>query len=271
METNITLDALKAASDTYSRLSRMRSYVSKDRFVFAAKVLFNITEEKRLDRLFGIFSCMEKFLYRMSVGAEVSVDDIRDAVAIGEAAYVDYESASKHVPSIDEGRYSPKDYRKYYYTVGDDRKDVKELEVNLGDGQNIVLLADLIKREDVRLVSAVRYIDSIETDRIGRNADVKRVRYYDGDIVFVFGDPSDRIFYSWYNSDAGVYLATPDGWRKLLYTPGRGYIRNGEPDFENDTKYSDYKINKSGNGFRFVGNIHKDAYVLIDREKEEGE
>lgn len=266
MEDHISLDTLKAAADIYSRLSRMRSYVSKERFCFAARIKFNITEEKRLDRLFGIFSTLEKYLYRISVGADVSIEDIQDAVAVGEAAYINYEIASKHIPGIDEGRYSPKDYRKYYYIVGDDRRDVRELEVNLADGQNIVLLADLVRREDIQLVSVVRYLDEIESDR---NLDRKRIRYYEGDIVFVFGDPSDRIFYSWYDSDAGVYLATADGWRKLLYTPGRGYIRNGEPDFENDKEYSDYKINKSGNGFRFIGNIHKDASVLIDRKEGE--
>jgi hypothetical protein len=42
--------------------------------------------------------------------------------------------------------------------------------------------------------------------------------------------------------------------------------KNKEPDFETDNCFSDYKISKSGNGFKIMGNIHKELSVLMERK-----
>ena len=132
---------------------------------------------------------------------------------------------------------------------------------------SIVLFARLIENPDVKIKAVAPYIDSIDARTLESRGSSgnDRISYFEGDIVFVYGNPTDRIFYSWINSDAGVYVATPDGWKKLLYVPGRGYLdKDGNPEYEDDKNYSDYKISKSGNGYRFVGNIHKDISVLVD-------
>ena len=58
-----------------------------------------------------------------------------------------------------------------------------------------------------------------------------------------------------------------------MYTPGRGYIRKGEPDYEQneegrDCLYSRWRICDGYDRFpRIVGNIYVDASVLKEEKK----
>ena len=96
----------------------------------------------------------------------------------------------------------------------------------------------------------------------------EKFHYYEGDIYLLYGNPTDRVFYDWTRAkDSGVYVATNKGWRKLLYTPTRGYVeRDGDLSFVDDEHfYSDYMLEESGKGFLYVGNIHDDMSVLCER------
>ena len=254
-------EKIKFGVSLFSHINEMSHYVTKERFDLAAKVKYNLEDEKKLDRLYGLFNqaCQALHLFaRPDLQSELSL-----AVNIAEAAYVKDE-IYKFVPSVKDDSEYQKDVRKYFYTVeGSD--SVLELIVNLRDAENIILLAELVKRNDVKLRSAVEYLGKL---RSGRQD--KEYPYFEGDIVFLYGDPTDRVFYDWYRTDAGVYLATNEGWRKLQYVRGRGYLgKDGEPEYENDKHFSDYKLEDYGRGFRFVGNIHKDATVLVDKPEEE--
>ena len=253
----------------FERIGRICSYVSKERFAVAAKCVFGISDEKAVDRMYGILNIIPMCVHRLVLDeryAKEKGEEIGRAIEIGETAFVKREVLMKWVPGIESGVYSQKDFRRYFYVDGE---EPGEVDINLRDAQNIVMLSNLLCRDGVRMTGVAQYIDSLNARTMaGGNGGKDRVDYFEGDIVFVFGNPSDRWFYSWYKEDAGVYLATLDGWRKLLYTPGRGYLgKDGEPDFESDTLYNNYKIEASGTGFRFVGNIHKDIAVLVDPEK----
>lgn len=248
---------IENAVDLLQKVVEMSHYVSKERFDLAARVKFDLEDPKRLDRLYGLFNtaCQSIHLF----GREDMRQDLMLALDIAEAAYISEDVLYKHVPTVKDNNYQQKDIRRYFYKVKDD-KTVHEIDVNLSDAQNLILLAELVRRPEVSLLSVVSCLGDLES----RLTD-KKILYFDGDIVFVYGSPTDRIFYDWYRSDAGVYLATKEGWRKLQYVRGRGYLnKEGEPEFENEKKYTNYKIHDSGRTFRHVGNIHKDASVLID-------
>ena len=258
MDHNLILNA----TSVLSRIVETSHYVSKERFDLAAKVRFNLDDEKRLDRLYGLYNkaCQAIHLF----DREDLQQDLFLAVDIAMAAWPGKTVFYKHVPGLGNKSDSFVDKRKYFYSI-EGEAAVREAEINLRDAVSLHLLSELLERKDVELQSVVAYLGELN-----RSGEEKRYQYYDGDIVFLYGDPEDRVFYDWYRTDAGVYLATDEGWRKLQYVRGRGYLnKEGEPEYENDNHYTDYKIEDLGLNFRFVGNIYKDPAVLIDQEEDE--
>lgn len=252
---------IQDAVGVLSKIVETSHYVSKERFDLAAKVRFDIDDPKRLDRLYGLYNkaCQAIHLFER----EDLQQELFLAVDIALAAYPGPTAFYKDVPALAGCNDNSKDLRKYFYVIEGDI--VHEAEVNLRDAASVHLLSELLNREDVEFKYVVPYLGELE-----HNNNDKRVPYFEGDIVFLYGDPEDRIFYDWYCTDAGVYLATDKGWRKLQYVPHRGYLgKDGEPEYENDNHYTDHKIEDHGRGFRFVGNIHKDPAVLIDPQKDE--
>lgn len=243
-----------------SKIVETSHYVSKERFDLAAKVKFNLDDEKRLDRLYGLYNkaCQAIHLFER----EDLQQDLFLAVDIAEAAWPGKTVFYKHVPGLENKSDSFVDKRKYFYSI-EGESAVREAEINLRDAVSLHLLSELLERKDVELQSVVACLGELH-----RSGEEKRYQYYDGDIVFLYGDPGDRVFYDWYRTDAGVYLATDEGWRKLQYVRGRGYLgMDGEPWYENDNHYTDHKIEDLGRNFRFVGNIYKDPAVLIDPQE----
>lgn len=253
---------IQDAVGVLSKIVETSHYVSKERFDLAAKVKFNLDDEKRLDRLYGLYNktCQAIHLFQH----EDLQEDLFLAVDIAMAAWPGKTVFYKHVPGLENKSDSFVDRRKYFYSI-EGEAAVREAEINLRDAVSLHLLSELLERKDVELQSVVARLGELH-----RSGEEKRYQYYDGDIVFLYGDPGDRVFYDWYCTDAGVYLATDEGWRKLQYVRGRGYLnKEGEPWYENDNHYTDYKIEDLGRNFRFVGNIYKDPAVLIDHENSE--
>lgn len=245
-----------------SKIVETSHYVSKERFDLAARVRFNLDDEKRLDRLYGLYNkaCQAIHLFQH----EDLQEDLFLAVDIAMAAWPGKTVFYKRIPGLENKSDSFVDRRKYFYSI-EGETTVREAEINLRDAVSLHLLSELLERKDVELKSVVTYLGELN-----RNRENKRHPYYDGDVVFLYGEPGDRVFYDWYRTDAGVYLATDEGWRKLQYVRGRGYLnKEGEPEYENDNHYTDYKIEDLGRNFRFVGNIYKDPAVLIDPEEDE--
>jgi hypothetical protein len=255
----ITYQELKNASQLFESIGEIRNYITKERFELAAKCEFNITNEKSIERMFGLFCEVPNIMYRIACHDEEIKDELTTALHIAQTAYENVEINNAMLPKLEEGYLYEKDKRRYFYRIGEDGA-IQELDVNLNTPFGIITFSDLLKRPDVKITGVTHYRGKIERNQ-------SKVEYYEGDIAFVWDDPTDRIFFSWYSSDAGVYLSTDGGWKKLLYTPGRGYLdKNKEPDFETDDCFSDYKISKSGNGFKIMGNIHKDLSVLMERK-----
>ena len=253
---------ITSAIKLFQAIQEWASYVSKERFDIAAKVKYNIDNEKQLDRLYGLFNSACQSL---SLFAEDRLKgELETAINIAEFAYLGTHLKWKGIPRPAHERTEKykKDYRRYFYKIGES-EHLEQVDVNFHDPQNIVMLAELLKMPEVTIVEAVEYIDEME-DRCG-----KQMKYFDGDIIFVYGKVSDRLFYDWYRTDAGVYLATRRGWRKLKYVRGRGYLdKNGEPEFENESCYNNSKVNDFGRGFRYIGNLYKDNSVLVEPSEE---
>ncbi len=260
-------DELKQAAVVFNRINTVRSHVSKDRFAKTAQCLFGIEDERDLDAMYGMFNLIPKLVYYIANDDNKVAKYLPKALEIAESAYSLNVGHCKIdiLPSINDGPYI-KDIRRYFYVEND---KVLQVDINLKESDDIILLSNLLQRNGVKVLGVTYYIGELETKEMGPNYTRAKVPYFDGDIYFLYGDPTDRLFYDWYShgDDAGVYLATEEGWRKLLYTPSRGYLdKKGEIDFADDHRYSDYMLEASGKDFMYIGNIHKDISVLIDKK-----
>lgn len=273
----MTYEDLQKAAQVFNRINSVRSYVTKERFVKMANFAFGITDERKLDVMYGMLNVTPKMVYYIANDNEDARKMTRfpewmhlypKVIEIAEAAYAlhsDWERNS--VPTIkNDEEYRQSDKRRYFYTEGGEHLT---LDVSMGQRDDILLLSQLLQRDGVKMFGAARHLGYLDGEMKGNSRE--HLDYYEGDIYFLYGDVGDRIFYDWYShgDDAGVYIATDKGWRKLLYTPSRGYIDNkGCIQFmDEDHFYSNYMLEASGKKFLYVGNIHCDGSVLVEVKK----
>lgn len=280
----MTYEELKQACAVLGEVSRWRDYVSKDRFVLTAKARFGIEDERLHDVMYGLVQMpLPRLIAYMNIDRNGDHggcwmprgwEHVGKAVEIMQAAYAlrpdMYED--NDVPSVDSdhGGYRY-DRRRYFYTRGNDGK-ILHADISLARRNNIALLAELLSDGSVKMRGVAHYIDSLDGELTDRNKR-EQIDYYDGDCYLLWGNPADRVFYDYYSrgGDAGLYMATDKGWRKLLYTPGRGYLdKDGQPQYvDDDHFYSNYMLEASGKGFRYVGNLIAQPDVLRENSNKE--
>lgn len=269
---------LKQAARIFGRLMDIRSYVTKERFATAAQTRFGIDDEDAADVMYGILNMdigrMIRYVAdfdneeaKKSVWFPKRIGVLPKAIEIAESAYSlkpkDWDAG--FVPYVDHNIYRREDRRRYFYT---DEGRHLTLDVGMSSREDLLLLSELLRRE-VKIGGVAEHLGYLEGEVNGRTRE--KIHYFEGDIYLLYGDPTDRIFYDWSTAkDSGVYVATKKGWRKLLYTPTRGYVeRDGNLSFVDDEHfYSDYMLEASGKGFLYVGNIYDDISVLVEKRKD---
>ncbi len=272
----MTYEELRQAAAIISHAKEMKYYVSKERFALAALTQFGIDDDKYVDVMYGFFCRIPDIVNRIASDEKYTAKYLPKAIEIAEAAYAQKggDGYNETVPGIKyDDYYYRKDCRRYFYRTKDGKDG--HADFSLKSRSDIISLAKFMERTDFEITGMALHLDKLDTDEMDSNRNSIRVDYYEGDIYFLYGDPSDRVFYDWWShgDDAGVYVATDKGWRKLLYTPGRGYInKEGELDFVDDKHfYSNYMLEASGKKFQYVGNIHHDMSVLCEKKSKNKE
>lgn len=273
-------EELTQAAKVFYHIARLKSYVSKERFVMVANIRFGIYDERRLDEMYGMLNMTPQLITYLAIANDEAarkttrIPDyvllIPKAIEIAESAYslrpAEWDGDS--LPIVEEKLYRQDDKRRYYYYDG---KKAKTVDICLGSRTDIILLSELLQRDGVEFKGVASHLGYLNGERKGNARE--EFEYFDGDIYFLHPDPTDRVFYDWISrgDEAGVYVATSDGWRKLLYTPSRGYIdKDGDAQFVDDEHfYNDHKLEQSGMRFLYVGNIYYDKYVLCEKKTKE--
>lgn len=262
------------AVSVFQKIKHWQYVVSRERFIRVAVAKHSISE-RDADVLFGLFSKAIDLVGYINTDYDRQHSNYAEkfplAMQIAEEAYEIYYH-NKSVPAIPTDIYRERDDRRYFM-LDTSVKPAKRLtlDVNLKEAAQIVTLAEMLKREGIEIRDVSYSKDTLERHKDGK---VEKTVCYEGDIVFVFCDPTDSMWYSYYKSEkgAGVYVLTSKGWAKLLYTPGRGYV-NGkrELDFDGEVRYSNHAIQGicDAQDWRYVGNIHDDISVLIDKEDDQ--
>jgi len=288
----ISREELSIASRVANTIREM-GYVSKERFYAVAKARYNVGNPEQCEYLYGLLSAGIRNLWMLEAREgkykEKFAEDIALALSIGEEAYNIYvkrDGALIHFNKHEANHYD-EDKRRYFYATKDkiaktedgysirSKTDMESVDIDLKDAADLILLGEMMKREDIEIFSVVPQLGTLVDN--GKSTQKKEVRipYFDGDIIFVYSNPADEFHYSYYDSkkNSGVYLATKEGFLKLLYTPGRGYVDgDGDIQYEDDEHhYSEYKIQGfcDAQRWRVVGNIHNDDSILYDTRKKQ--
>ncbi len=247
---DIKKQSMEKSMEWYSHIRKLQCRVSKERYFNTAMSLFGF-DARKSDLLFGQFQSLLSNIPLKSYETDETKELLVLSVEVAEKSYSFVEEQGAFVP------YDLSRKLKYFY-----KKSGKkcELAIDLTSRYDIGLLNELMSDGEVDVYGIVDYIDTMTFRE-------EKIDFYEGDIVLTYSDVTDHIFYDYYHSDdLGVFVATKHGWRKLFYTPHRGYLKeNGEPDIQDETKYSDYMIAHAGRKYRFVGNLHKDSGVLVEK------
>jgi len=219
-------------------------YFTKERFYSYFNMLC-VIECKDLDKLWLIW---ERFPY-------FEEDDIENVSFIVEKLLL-----YPHIElSFDSDSYriyyeSKPNRKKIYY---ENRKGIRNFEIDFNDTDQVILYADFLKKNIEKIITAVDLIEEIYWDS-------KSLYVYDGD-VFSVKDKYSK------DKDGKLFACTKNGYKKLLYTREKGYLRNGKPDYD-DSSYN-YHVITGNNRFDYIGNIYADPSFLIEKgaETEEGE
>ena len=251
---------MRNIKETINQVEELRTwsnYVNKERFMSYAEAKSSMTsrESEALWRVWDYIITLN--WYKLQ---DVSEEKTEQVVSIAREVY---ESVCNGA-HIHWRENSPKSPRwRVYYRKGE-RGKIKQMDINFREKEYVIKYALLLQQEGVEILHRLDYYETVETSY---GTDRTKVDIYDGDIIFC--TESDR----WSLSDnSGAYVCTDGCYKRLMYTPGRGYIRRGEPDFEqdnkgNDCKYRNYVFNSYERKFKVVGNIYVDNRVLSERKE----
>lgn len=144
--------------------------------------------------------------------------------------------------------------REYHYKEND---KVNSIEVNFNFDTQVIAYSEILRR-GCEIVAVLDYVETIDYRK--HCQDKGQVKVFDGDIFALY---EDRM---WSRRSSTVIVCNKGVFQPLLYTNGKGYMRKGEPDYDQDSQYNSYVIT-GAEDWRKIGNIYLNCSILIDNPK----
>lgn len=223
---------------------RDRYYITRERFFHYLTILYGY-EQNKIQRLWKMYEAFPVWGH----AAAGDMEDILDKVSTIVPLIVNdkLHKVSQRTRAI----------RKQVHYRLREEEETLSVDINLNSAADVILYANLLQQEYISIVAVLDFVERI-SGRILGNDLREYLDCYDGDI-FTTIDES----YSTSHED-NIYVCDDGTYRRLLYTKGRGYLRNGEPDYDYDNGY-DKNILTCCKSVRRIGNIYIDASVLVDK------
>ena len=140
--------------------------------------------------------------------------------------------------------------KQIHYKIGE---DIHCVEINLNKAADVIMYAKILEKE----YEVIALIDFIE--KIPQKHNEPEMPVYDGDI-FVTMEGS-----LWNRERDNIYVCDKGTYKQLLYTKGKGYMRDGKPDYDPEANYN-YHALTLNETFTKVGNIYIDCSILSDKK-----
>jgi hypothetical protein len=215
---------------------RNRHYLTRERFLYYFTLKYGLSDyeaERRWDTY-------QQFPYWDSNRAD-EMDDLLEKVdeliKIIQIGVYRYDRQLKPIR------------KQVHYKVGD---ELRVYEFDLNVYADIILYAKLLEPEQSTPVEIVATLDFV--DEFYDNNKTEHV--YDGDIFVTTDESYSRSYYD------NIYVCDGGKYKRLLYTKGKGYVRNDSPDYD-EGSYNHHVLT-SCKKHKKIGNIYLDMSVLID-------
>lgn len=255
---------IKETIEQLKEIYQWNSYMNKQRFISYAKAKYPFTD-KEAEQVWNVWELLvSQNLYQLEKQSEGL---ILTAMNIAREAY----EAVCNGGHIHWRENAPETTRwRIYYRHGEEG-EIQQMDLNLLEKGDVLRYALLLQQENTEILYRVDFYERVQVSCGTSGTDKqKEMDIYDGDIIFC--TDKNKLF-SWGN-ESGAYLCIDGCYKRLMYTPGRGYLRRGEPDFEQnkddeDCRYSNYVFNSYDRKFQIVGNIFVDNTALNERKKEQ--
>ena len=217
-----------------------KGYLSLDRFVHFFTLRFGYTEKEAISA-YKVFSEFPKHVY----GNEEMQNKIDEIIPLAIKVVDELHKCWDMNNNFQNLSYNEKEIRKLVYSKND---EVKELILDLHDSNDIITYAELLKQE-IKQIALLRFCDEVQI----KNSD-KYLKVFEGD----FFDTNDLFF----GVKSNVYVAEKNGtFKKLLYTKGKGYLRNKELNYD-EGSFNQHCL--SLREWVKIGNVTTDLIKLTD-------
>lgn len=293
MNGNDFVQMLTQMSDIRERAGR----VSPDEFVLVAKALYGYSERQaaQLHRLYreavsnGLPYWMEK---EKAAELLVKAQEIADQCINFYENMLTLDKSPEYVglSSDDEGWVS------VFYRRSNN-EPFGRIELNMSDSRSWEIMFQLridlcefraIVRQCTEIYNTGELCKCLNEGYVSKKGErCKKMRIYEGDIFVTYNEHADPDRNIWGDRDNGVYVARWDGYRQLLYTRGRGYVKAddcGKPNYatmqcdgkynedylsyDDNHRYSHHRLTM-GRSWERVGNIFCDISILKEKKKED--
>lgn len=236
---------------------RLRYSLTKDKYVTYAIDMFGLSEKEAV-REWKILFDIQRIMIVDS--REWTSDEQIDQVLSHAFSIKETIEDSSYIETPYRCDYESSEEKKLVYYSEPGSEKVIHTEIYMNRLQDIIRYAEILKRGcDIKIV--LDYAETINISNEWNDRELKTEDIYIGDIISCMDD-SRSIF----GNDSGVYLCEgrQKGYSQLLYTKGKGYIRNGKPDRDEKYRYMNYKFNSYNRKYMKIGNIYLDASVLVE-------
>lgn len=225
----------------FSEIRETKQYITKERFVYYFSSYFNYDKDS-LKKAWEYFSKFPYVIINVDNHADLELLErvLKDALQLYNMLHKNWSSSFENIP------YSTKDWRKFVYK--DEDGVLNEFVLNMLDATHIIAYAELLKR-DITTVALLRSVSEIKLYNSQENTHI-----WEGDIY----DTMD----SFYGNKSTVYVVGTSYFSKVLYIKGKGYLIDGEPNYDKSEKYNDYVLRLSE--CVHIGNIYTNISVLLE-------
>lgn len=133
----------------------------------------------------------------------------------------------------------------------------REMVIDLCRAEDIITYGELLKC-GIEIIAQLEYVESIRYNR----GEGEEIDVYEGDIFMT----ESGLRYAHDRCRTKYILCTNETYYPLLYTEGKGYVRDGEPDYDKKEARNFHVITLE-ESYKRVGNMYIDFSFLVDNNK----